>query len=61
MKAKAAPLVCGNGSKWTRYGCGPCLKCRQEAARMSQGHAVEMLMGLYDLRGYTPAEKRALL
>lgn len=31
---------------------------QQESARVAQEHALDILMGLYDLDGYTPAERQ---
>jgi len=44
------------GSKWTAHGCGPCRKCRAESDRNCAAFDRDVFFGLYNARGYTPAE-----
>lgn len=52
-------LTCGFGSPWLVKGCGPCLKCRQEADRMEAQFWRDVFFGKFDESGYTPADRAA--
>lgn len=51
-------LTCAFGSPWNLNGCGPCLKCQREAARMESQFWRDVFFGRFDADGYTAADRQ---
>jgi hypothetical protein len=52
-------LTCAFGSPWGPRGCGPCTGCLAESDRLEAEFARKVAAGVYDVDGYTPADRRA--
>lgn len=57
-------LTCAHGSVWHPWGCGPkadtpCRKCRADVEQARKDFQRDVFLGIYDARGYTPAERKA--